>query len=347
MGLLPGTLMTRTHNGSAVPRHLIFVLRDGTPVIQWSDRQVQEVLSGKYRDYTDGEFGRPVSDLELQQLHDGGRVEHFNRAYVWLYPLPEARRFVPEPRVQERSTDRIRGYYLNTTLPADNLSLVQAALAKAGLAHRYHAVVRTELVAIVSVDMPLLQLKYAEQVQQQLQASAPDLFKQSVIAFVDLPAQNGQYRRAGTSELLDLSHIIAAQTDTDLTEGKQAVIVCRTTEAAADLEALLREMKMTMRTTTSGREALSLLEELHPDLLVMELQLPDMHGWQMLAKLREINTLGDLVTVVIAEQGTSPDGQSFGLGVAKVNVFLVKPFSMGRLRQNIWQAFQRRVAGHD
>ncbi len=339
--------MTHYRNGSAVPRHLIFVLADGTPVIQWSNRQVQEVLSGQYRDYDDGEFGRPVSDFELQQLHNGGRVEHFNRAFVWLYALPEARRFVPEPRVQERSFDRVRGYYLNTTLPVEDLDRVQAALVEAGLAHRYRAVVRAELVAVVSIEIPLLQLKYAEQVQEQLQASAPVLFQHSVIAFVDLPAQNGQYRRAGTSELLDLSHIIAAQTDTDLTAGKRAVVVCRTDEAAADLQMLLHEMKIETRITTSGREALALLEEVRPDLLVMELQLADMHGWQMLARLREISTLGELVTVVIAEQGTSPDGQSFGLGVAKVSVFLVKPFSMARLRQNIWQAFSRRALGHD
>ncbi len=336
--------MTRSRNGSAVSRHLIFLLDDGTAVVQWSDRQVQELLSGKYRPYSDAEFGRPISDYELRQLQDGGSIEYFNRTYVWLFALSEARRFVPEPRVQERSTNRVRGYYLNTTLPAESLERVQTALVVAGLSQRYRAVVRADLVAVASMDMPLLQLKYAEQVLQQLQASEPALFQQSVIAFVDLPARNGQYRRAGTSELLDLSHIIAAQTDTELTEGKRAVIVSRSPEAAAELESLLHDMKMTTWVTSNGRDALALLEDMRPDLLVMELQLSDMHGWQLLARLREINTLGNLVTVIIAEQGTSPDGQSFGLGVARVNVFLVKPFSRSRLRQNIWQAFNRRAA---
>lgn len=310
--------------------------------MQWSERQVQEILSGNYRPYSDSQFGRPVSDVELAQLQENGIVEFFNRTYVWLYALPEARRFVPAPRTQERALDRIRGYYLNTTLPVRALDSVQAALTEAGLAHRYRAIVRAELVAVVSSDVPLLQLKYAEQVLQQLQASAPDLFRQSVIAFVDLPAHNGQYRRAGTSELLDLSHIIAAQTDTQLTVGKRALIVCGNEADAASLRNLLTEMKMSTAVKCSGREALALLEDVRPDLLVMDLQLPDMHGWQMLARLREISTLDRMVTVVIAEQGTSPDGQSFGLGVAKVSAFLVKPFGMARLRQNIWQAFSRR-----
>lgn len=329
-------------NGSAVPRHLIFVLDDGVAVVQWSEHRVQEILSGKYRTIRDFDFGRPITDLELRQLKDGGSVEAYNRTYVWLFALPESQRFVPERRTLKRVHDRVRGYYLNTTLPAAALAQVQAALTGAGLAQRYHAVERAELVAVVSVDAPLLHLKHAEQVLEQLQASAPELFGQSVIAFVDLPAQNGQYRRAGTSELLDLSHIIASQTDTDLTEGKRAVVACRDVTLAENLLALLHDMKLATRLTGSGREALALLEEVRPDLLVMELQLGDMHGWQMLAKMREINTLSDLVTVVIADQGTSPDGQSFGLGVAKVNVFLVKPFSMARLRQNIWLAFKRR-----
>lgn len=337
--------MTRFHNGSAVSRHLVFVLADGTPVVQWSERQVQEIATGRYRPYGGTDFGRPITDFELAQLQDGGNVEFFNRTYVWLYPLPEGGRFVPQPRTQEQVFDRVRGYYLNTTLPAEATDDVQAALVEAGLAHRYRAVERAELVAVVSTDVPLLQLKYAEQVLEQLQASAPVLFKQAVIAFVDLPARNGQYRRAGTSELLDLSHIIAAQTDTVLTAGKQALIVCGSDEDALELRDLLTEMKMSIWVRSSGREALALLEERRPDLLLMDLQLPDMHGWQMLARLREISTLGEMVTVVIAEQGTSPDGQSFGLGVAKVSAFMVKPFSLARLRQNIWQAFNRRQGG--
>jgi CheY-like chemotaxis protein len=337
--------MTRFHNGSAVSRHLVFVLADGTPVVQWSERQVQEILTGRYRPYTEADFGRPITDFELAQLQDNGSVEFFNRTYVWLFSLPEGRRFVPQPRTQEQVADRVRGYYLNTTLSPEALNQVQRALSDAGLAHLYRAVERAELVAVVSTDVPLLQLKYAEQVLEQLQTNAPHLFKQAVIAFVDLPARNGQYRRAGTSELLDLSHIIASQTDTQLTAGKSALIVCASDEDALELRVLLTEMKMSTAIKTSGREALALLEERRPDLLVMDLQLPDMHGWQMLARLREISTLGDMVTVVIAEQGTSPDGQSFGLGVAKVNVFLVKPFSLARLRQNIWQAFNRRLGG--
>lgn len=335
--------MTVKRNGSAVPRHHLFVLDDGTPVVQWAERQVQEILTGKYRVLEAGAYGRALSDRELRQLQAAGRVEYFNHAYVWLYPLPESKRFVPEPRTLERSADRVRGYYLNTTLPPQARDAVQAALVAAGLAHRYQADIRADLVAVVSLDTPLLQLKYAEQVQEQLRNSAPELFAHSVIAFVDLPAQNGHYRRAGTSELLDLSHIIAAQTETDLTAGKRALVACRDEESCAGLLAMLHEMKITTRVTTSGRDALGILEEWHPHLLVMELQLADMHGWQMLARLRENNATGDLVTVVIAEQGTSPDGQSFGLGVARVNVFMVKPFSMARLRQNIWLAFKRRA----
>lgn len=336
--------MARIRSGSAVPRDLVFVLDDGTCVVQWADTRVQEVLSGRLRAYTTTDDGHPVTDFELQQLKEAGRVEHYDERYVWLFALPEQQRFPHELRVQERSLNRVRGYYLNTTLPESELLRVQQALEAAGLAGHYRAVSRARMTAVVSVDAaPLLHLKYAEQVQQQLRAAAPDVFQRSVIAFIDLPAHNGQYRRSGTSELLDLSAIIMAQTDTRLTAGRRAVVVCRAAHEALDIGTLLVEMQLDTRMATTGREALGLVEDFKPHLLVMELQLADMHGWQLLAHIREISALDELLTVVIAEPGTSSDGQSFGLGVAKVGAFLTKPVSRARLRQNIWDAFRRRA----
>jgi hypothetical protein len=43
---------------------------------------------------------------------------------------------------------------------------------------------------------------------------------------------------------------------------------------------------------------------------------------------------------MLAEAESAANLQSFALAVARVSVFLVKPVSMARLRQNIWMALK-------
>lgn len=339
--------MKKILSGSAVPRHLVFVLGDGSFVVQWNESYVQDLLTGRSRPFSEHDFGHHISDYELSQLRAAGRVEHFNRNYIWLFALEEQNRFIPEPRVQERMRDRVRGYYLNTTLPASELEQVRAAIAAAGLAGEYHAANRSDLVAVFSRSgTPFLSLKNAEHAQHLLQLKAPSIFKDSVIAFVDLPARNGGYKTmtTATSELLDLSSIIAAQTDTTLTVGKQAIIACSDEREYEPTAKLLQSMQMKVRTATNGQAVLMLLEDLHPSLLVMDMRIGEIHAWQMLSKIREIGLLRRVLTVIVAESGTSEADQSLGLGIAKVDVVAVKPLSMARLRHDIWLAFNRQVA---
>jgi CheY-like chemotaxis protein len=345
--------MSKIFSGSAVPRHFVFVLADGSFVVQWDTARVQELLSGKYRGFTQLDFGHPVTDYELNQLKAAGRVEHFNRAYVWLYALPEQSRH-PQLRVQEQSRDRVRAYYLNTTLPQSQLDLICKLLETLGLTEEFKAIARNQLVAVLNKDgKPFTFLKDAESAQRQLSAKAPDIFKHSVIAFVDSAVAHTSIAVAGiapkrqTSEILDLSTIIASQTDVTLTAGKHGVIVARNLQEGQRIKALLLEMKMIAHLATSAQEALMLLEENAANLLVTDLQLPDMHVWEMLAKIREIGSLRQLLTIVTAEPGSSADDQSFGLTVAKVNAYLVKPLSMARLRQNIWIAFKQQIIEND
>ena len=85
-----------------------------------------------------------------------------------------------------------------------------------------------------------------------------------------------------------------------------------------------------------------MLEDWQTDLLIMDLQLPDMHGWEMLSKMREVDKLRHLPVIVIAEPSVTAD-QSLSSAVAQVDAFLVKPISKARIRQNIWMALKNRA----
>lgn len=338
--------MSKNLSGAAVPRHLVFVLGDGTFVVQWDNTRIQELLSGRYRLYNhERDFGHPVTDYELNQLKAAGRVEHYNRIYVWLFSLPETGRF--ETPLREMERDRHWAYYINTTMPKAHVETVRQLLAQLGLENDYSASIRSELVAILGRDeRPFSSLKEAEQAQRHLQARAPIVFNKAVVAFVE--AMNNQRQRLSqtqrlqTSELLDLSSIIASQTDTLLTAGKRALLICQDGEARTERLQLLKDMKFIAVAAQDAQSALLLLEETPTDLLVVDTQLPDMHVWELLQKVREIVTQHKLSVVVTASESATPNDQTFGLNVAKVDAYVTQPVGLRRLRHNIYAIFQRK-----
>jgi CheY-like chemotaxis protein len=338
--------MSKVYSGSAVPRHFVFVMADGTFVVQWDDTRVQDLLSGKYDYFESENFGHPINDYELNQLKSNGRVEHYNRNYVWLYALPEPGRFQAKLKTLEETPGRVRAYYLNTTLAKSQLENIRSLLETVGLSQDYAAYNRGDLIAITGKNgAPFVHYKEAEYVQKQLLSKAPQIFKDAAVAFVETTQTqtqsnyNQEIHRGGENS--DLMSLIASQTDTTVTNGKQIVLMVSDEEERALLNKLCVEMKMDVRLPQGGREALHILEDGHSDLLVMDLQLPDMHGWEMLGKVKEIASLHHL-PIIVMDGHSTPQQQSFALSVAKVDVYLVKPVSKMRLRQNIWMALKER-----
>jgi CheY-like chemotaxis protein len=337
--------MSKTYSGSAVPRHFVFIMSDGAFVVQWDESRVQDILTGLYHPLDHNGFGHAITDYELNQLKGAGRVEEYNRNYVWLYALPEPNRFQTELKTQERVSDRLRAYYLNTTLPMADIDQVRALLKKLKLQKDFFAYIRGTLVAIAGRDgTPFLHFKEVEDLQKRLLTSAPDLFKDSAIAFSEIrPLEETHDQEVKLpEENTDLSTIIASQTDTSISSGKQVVIVITNQEECAGVIDLCQEMKMDVKTAETGRNALSLLEDGHPDLLIMDLELPDIHGWAMIGKLKEINALRNLPIIVIANNSEN-NQTSLAFTVAQVDVYLARPVSKARLRQNIWMAFKDRA----
>lgn len=337
--------MRRVFTGAAVPRHAVFILSDGAFVVQWDEARVQELLTGRYRRYDRRHFGHHITDYELNQLKAAGRVEHFNRSYVWLYALPEQNRF-SRLKSLERSRGRVRAYYLNTNLSQSQYAMAERALEAAGLADRCCVQMRDDQVAIVGADGRLItELPVVEGLQKQLRASAADLFHNTVVAFVDVQDADSilHPELEQSAEPDDLATLFASQTDTRVTQGKRVVLVCRGEEEQRFLAELCDELLMQVRTTLSAVEALAMLEDERPDLLMMQMELLDMHGWELLGKLKEAGALNQVPVIALAEYSTSTNQQAFALTVPEVEVFLIKPISRARLRQNIWMVMAARA----
>jgi hypothetical protein len=60
-------------SGAAVARQQVFTLSDGSFVVQWDEKNVQELLTGQYRPYDHKKILVTVTDYELNRLQLAGR----------------------------------------------------------------------------------------------------------------------------------------------------------------------------------------------------------------------------------------------------------------------------------
>lgn len=124
------------------------------------------------------------------------------------------------------------------------------------------------------------------------------------------------------------------KTQTEIS-GKLVVLAVMHDDERQAFADVLTTMQLSVMNATSAFEALQLLEDYPADLLIMDMQLPDMHGWQMLNKIKEIISLHQLSIIVIAEQPNTMQSN-----VAPRVEYLHRPISIAKLRQNVWNALK-------
>lgn len=116
-----------------------------------------------------------------------------------------------------------------------------------------------------------------------------------------------------------------------MTDGKEVVLVVRQDDERQAVASLLEELNMTVHHAETGQGAIYMLEDHDCDFLLMDVQLPDMHGWKMLGRLKESVDLTTLPTVVIMDEATV-------VPLPNVTV-VVRPVSMAKLRNIIFSLF--------
>lgn len=330
----------RRRSGAAVPRHTVFVLDDGEVVVQWDAQHVQDLLTGRYRHYDSRSYGRPIADRDLEQLKVSGCVEHYDRQFVWLFAQPEKGRF-EGLTTQEQMLTRIRSYYLNTMRPVSDRDALQARLRNSGLEDTFTLrEIDGGLAIFGQKGKPFIHLKDAEAGQRQLRQVDPELFGGAAVAFIEMPVDQKLADLENDTNPLELNDLIASQDECDIFAGKTALLVCPGNDECSQAEGVLKELGIEVRTATTGADALRQLEEWCPNLMVMDLHLSDMHGWQMLSKAREILDLSKMRIIALSDVGMNEADDVLALTVARVNSVLIKPVGSKRLRRSVWMALK-------
>jgi len=103
--------------------------------------------------------------------------------------------------------------------------------------------------------------------------------------------------------------------------------------AVDDEKGILKLFKMELEardfrvlTAEGGAEALKLARDQRPDILLLDLMMPDMDGWEVYQQMKADEKTRDIPVIVVTAKAQSID-RVLGLHIAKVDDYIAKPFS--------------------
>ena len=91
-----------------------------------------------------------------------------------------------------------------------------------------------------------------------------------------------------------------------------------------------------------GREGLELVRKELPDLVLLDLMMPDMDGWDVYHQIKSEELTRDIPVIVITAKAQNID-KVLGLRIAKVEDYIAKPFSPQELLDRIDKVLSKQL----
>ncbi len=113
-----------------------------------------------------------------------------------------------------------------------------------------------------------------------------------------------------------------------------SILIVEDTSEQRDLVSMYLEMNgYHVAVANDGLQGLAQARKAKPDLILMDLGMPKMDGYQMIAELRSDDTLKDIPVVVISAwtAATHRDRAK----AAGADVFITKPFELGHILSTV------------
>lgn len=87
-------------------------------------------------------------------------------------------------------------------------------------------------------------------------------------------------------------------TGTHDAKDKTILVVEDSTTQALHLQALLEQEGLKVELASDGRAGLQMAQQLHPDLIVLDVQMPEMDGFQVSRRLKEAQDTADIPIIM-------------------------------------------------
>ena len=90
-----------------------------------------------------------------------------------------------------------------------------------------------------------------------------------------------------------------------------------------------------------GKQGLEMIREQKPDLILLDLMMPDMDGWEVYQQVKADEAIRDIPVIVVTAKAQSID-KVLGLHIAKVDDYISKPFSPQELLDSVEQVLNKK-----
>ncbi len=104
------------------------------------------------------------------------------------------------------------------------------------------------------------------------------------------------------------------------------LIIEDSAELAEIIEATLQRLEMVTAHETHGNKAFNRYYQLNPDVMLLDIGLPDMTGWKLLENIREKNGDDNMPKVIVITAYGDPANRLIGK-LQNVHDYLIKPFT--------------------
>jgi two-component system, OmpR family, response regulator VicR len=94
---------------------------------------------------------------------------------------------------------------------------------------------------------------------------------------------------------------------------------------------------------TGGLEGLAAIRQVKPDLVLLDLMMPDMDGWEVYQQMKADLELKHIPVIVVTAKAQSID-KILGLHIAKVDDYVTKPFGPQELLQSVERVLAAKAA---
>jgi DNA-binding response OmpR family regulator len=118
------------------------------------------------------------------------------------------------------------------------------------------------------------------------------------------------------------------------TQDKHVVIVEDDPEMIELVKLILSKDGFKVAGAGNGHDGLHLIQELVPQVVLLDLMMPDMDGWEVYQSMKANEVMKNIPVIIITAKAQSID-KVLGLHIAKVDDYITKPFSPTELLNSV------------
>ncbi|MFQ5433906.1 MAG: response regulator transcription factor, partial [Anaerolineae bacterium] len=94
------------------------------------------------------------------------------------------------------------------------------------------------------------------------------------------------------------------------------------------------QKKFDVTGAVGGQEGLEKIADIKPDLVLLDLMMPEMDGWEVYQKMKASEDMRDIPVIVVTAKAQSID-RVLGLHIARVDDYITKPFGPQELLDSV------------